>query len=133
VIRRALPWVPAVAWACAIFFMSAQPSVPAPQLPYIDKVMHFGAYGVLGLCLAFATHQSAVAPWIGALLGVLYGASDEIHQSFVGGRTPDVFDWVADAAGVLLATWLYTRYIRRRTRRAAPDGADRPPAPYIQA
>jgi MYXO-CTERM domain-containing protein len=43
-----------------------------------------------------------------------YGASDEVHQSFVPGRDSDVLDWRADtiggaaAAGLLLA-WAIIR------------------------
>jgi VanZ family protein len=33
----------------------------------------------------------------------VYGASDEFHQRFVHGRTPDVNDWLVDIAGAALA------------------------------
>jgi VanZ family protein len=56
---------------------------------------------------------------VSLVLSSLYGVSDEFHQSFVPGRTPDVHDWMADTWGaamailVLLATALV---LRRRTR-----------------
>jgi VanZ family protein len=36
-------------------------------------------------------------------LSSLYAISDELHQVFVAGRSPDVLDWVADSAGALAA------------------------------
>ena len=54
-----------------------------------------------------------------AVLGVLYGATDEIHQMYVPGRSPDVLDWFADAAGVAAACFLYTRW-RCAARAARP-------------
>ena len=36
-------------------------------------------------------------------IAVAYGATDEVHQMFVPGRTPDVMDVLADAAGALVA------------------------------
>lgn len=127
---RLLAWVPAVAWAAVIFFLSSRPTVPAPAVPNVDKVLHFVAYAVLGACLAFAAHRSSLPMAVALLLGWAYGATDEIHQMFVPGRSPDLLDWLADAAGVATATFLYFRW---RTRRAAPDGVAASPAPYLRA
>jgi VanZ family protein len=124
---RVVAWLPALAWAALIFGLSARPTLPAPEVPYLDKVLHFGAYAVLGACLAFAVHRSSLPMALAVLLGAAYGASDEIHQMFVPGRSPDVFDWVADAAGVAAAVYLYSRW---RVRRGAPAGAALARAPY---
>lgn len=118
--RRALPWLPAVAWAGLIYGLSSRSTVPGPEVPYFDKVAHFGAYAVLGALLAFAAHRSRAPLAVAVVLGLLYGASDEVHQMFVPGRSPDVLDWAADAAGVLTACFLYTRW---RSRRAAAHAA----------
>lgn len=117
--RRVLPWLPAVAWAATIYWLSSRPTVPAPEIPNVDKLAHFGAYAVLGALLAFAAFRTGVPVAAAVLIGVLYGASDEIHQMFVPGRSPDVLDWAADAAGVITACYLYTRW---RSRRAASAG-----------
>ena len=37
--------------------------------------------------------------WWAVLLAVVYGATDEWHQSFVPGRTPELRDLFADAVG----------------------------------
>jgi VanZ family protein len=39
-------------------------------------------------------------------LGALYGLTDEFHQIFVRGRSPDWADWGADVVGVLLGYFL---------------------------
>jgi len=36
------------------------------------------------------------------IIGSLYAASDEYHQSFVEGRFSEVSDFLADSAGVIL-------------------------------
>jgi VanZ family protein len=122
--RRVLPWLPAVAWAGVIFYLSSRPTLPAePRIPHFDKVAHFGAYALLGALLAFATDRSRVPLAVAIVLGVMYGASDEVHQMFVPGRSPDVLDWAADAAGVLTACFLYTRWRSRRAAARAAAGA----------
>lgn len=118
--RRVLPWLPAAAWAATIFWLSSRPTLPAPDVANLDKAAHFGAYAVLGGLLAFAAHRSRLPVGFAIVLGVLYGASDEVHQMFVPGRSPDVLDWAADAAGVVAACLLYNHW---RSRRAAPVAA----------
>jgi VanZ family protein len=50
---------------------------------------------------------------------VLYGVSDEWHQSFVSGRTSDLLDVAADASGAsLAAVVLWACGIIARLRRA---------------
>jgi VanZ family protein len=57
----------------------------------------------------------ASAAWA---LSAAYGVTDEWHQSFVPGRTPDVGDWLADAvgaaAGVIVATGVARARVARR-------------------
>jgi VanZ family protein len=43
--------------------------------------------------------------WLVVILVVLYGLLDEFHQYFVPGRTVDIYDALADAAGALLGAW----------------------------
>ncbi|HEX8392924.1 MAG TPA: VanZ family protein [Longimicrobium sp.] len=129
--RRALAWLPAVAWAVAIYSVSGRSTVPIPSATGADKVLHFLAYAVLGGLLAFAAHRSALHPAVAVLLGVLYAATDEYHQSFVPGRSSDIRDWVADALGVCFAVYLYTRW-RRRAADPSPDAAGRG-APSLRA
>ena len=118
--RRLLAWLPAAAWAAVIFSLSSQSRLPGPDVANIDKVAHFGAYGLLGVLLCFAAERSRLPLLVAAAIGMAYGATDEIHQMFVPGRSPDVLDWCADAAGVLAACFLYTRW---RLRRAGPRDA----------
>jgi VanZ family protein len=41
------------------------------------------------------------------LIGMLYGLSDEFHQSFVPGRACTFTDLMTDTAGVLTAAFIY--------------------------
>src|SRR2546430_2591577 len=92
----------------AIFYAS---SLPAPPIPEgTDKQFHLSGYFFFaivviravagGLPRRFGLRTAMVAVAIAAG----YGATDEFHQMFVPGRSADVYDWLADAIGVLLAT-----------------------------
>ena len=104
----ALGWLPAVLWCTLIFVLSSQPSLPSPD-QVTDKQAHAFTYGVLALfCLMGLTgwrwRQVAGASLVAAFgIAVLYGISDEFHQSLVPGRTPDVADVAADAVGAFAA------------------------------
>lgn len=113
-----------LAWMACIFYLSNQPTLHVPPLfEHQDKLMHFVAYGLLGLFVLgtmsppAAGYSTTQVAW-STLLASLYGISDEFHQSFVPGRNPDVFDWAADTAGALLTTlmvaYLSRRYLARR-------------------
>lgn len=121
--RRLRAWLPAAAWAGVIFYLSSRSRVPGPDVAGFDKVAHFCAYALLMWLLAHATEHSRLPLALAVVLGLLYGVSDEIHQMFVPGRSPDVLDWFADAAGIAAATLVY---VRRRA--AAGTGAPLPSA-----
>jgi VanZ family protein len=99
------PWIPAVIWSLVVYTLSAQTALPNPrQWGITDKMAHFAVFAVLGLALAYGRYRSPRRPPHGLLVaaGLLYGVLDEVHQTFVPNRHPDVADFIADAAGVLV-------------------------------
>ena len=100
-------WGPVVAYMALIFVLSAQPQPPLPP-EITDKQGHsIGYFGlavtvsraVAGGLVSGTTLPVAAAAWT---IATAYAATDEWHQSFVPGRSADVHDWYADAAGALL-------------------------------
>ena len=88
-------------------FIFAASSVPGNQIPAAiwDKLAHLLVYAALGaffmLPLAggrlsgvtLSTMAAAIA------LSLVYGVSDELHQMFTPGRSPDIRDVIADTIG----------------------------------
>jgi len=116
-------WAAVVAWMGLIFFLSAQPRLPRvlpPGLPQIQDVIgHFIVYAVLTVLLWWALRGAGICHsllWALAAT-VLYGVSDEFHQSFVTNRHPDVFDLATDLAGAVTAL-LIVRWLGARRGRA---------------
>jgi VanZ family protein len=124
VVRRLSLWLPVALYAAVIFGLSSIPSLPAPPGPLTDKDIHttlyaaFTALIVRALCGARLS-KITLGPAVAAVgLAVLYGASDEFHQSFVPGRTMSGADLVADTIGALIAAgslWAWA-IIRRQAR-----------------
>ena len=92
-----------------IYYLSSIPGKEiAPMPDGSDKVIHFIIYLFLGIFFQRALKKfNFLFPII---LGIFYGASDEFHQSFVPGRFPSVWDWVADAMGIITGV-LIIKYI----------------------
>lgn len=114
-----LRWAAVVAWMALIFFLSSQSRLPdlTGGWPEIQDIAgHFLAYGVLALLWRWALAGAGVAqPGLWAFLwAVLYGLSDEFHQSFVPGRHPDILDIMVDASGAATALVCWQRYLSRR-------------------
>jgi VanZ family protein len=123
--RALVRWLPAIAWAALIFFLSSRSRLPEP--PSIlgwDKLQHALGYGAGGFLLARAAGVRGRGTIVAVALGLLYGITDEIHQSFVPGRSCDVHDWYADAPGVLAGAFIY-RFITLRRDRGGRSAAPR--------
>jgi VanZ family protein len=120
VLARLIRWAAVAAWMGVIYFLSNQPQLPSVGGVWTelqDIAGHFVAYGVLAALLRWAlAGAGAQAPGRWAfLLAVLYGVSDEFHQSFVPGRNPDPFDIATDAAGALFALAIVRVWLNRTT------------------
>ncbi len=97
--------------------LSHPPLISTFDLPYFDKLCHFIEFAGLtfllirALSLTYATRAStSLAIWA-AIMVVLYGASDELHQAFTPSRVMSGYDLLADttAAGVVAGVWLWAR------------------------
>lgn len=117
---------PALLCMAVIFALSSRSTLPKPAnvSGEVFSVMgHFGAYFALGIALWWALglgrsgHRLRILlAWVGA---VLYGISDEFHQSFVPNRTPEVGDVVVDAIGSIVGI-LIVAFIARHFGPTAP-------------
>ena len=108
--RALTHWLPVILWAGVIFALSSIPSL-GTGLGVWDTILRKGAhiteYAILALLLVRAVGREAPA----LALGVLYAASDELHQSFVRGRHASPVDVAIDAVGLLVGViaWRRTR------------------------
>lgn len=92
----------------ALIFVISSFEVEVPGLRHVplrDKGIHFVEYAVLAWLCATASRQSwpSASAWrtaaFAVFVSVLWGLSDEIHQAFVPGRSPELSDVVADLFG----------------------------------
>jgi VanZ family protein len=112
-------FLPAVVWAVTLFLLSSIPAqvLPRSQFRLADKLVHAAVYGVLGALAARGFHRgyrtTAWRAWVwGVLTAVLYGATDELHQVVVPGRSADVVDLLADGVGACVGAGLYVLRVR---------------------
>lgn len=101
-----------------IFFLSSQPHLPRYPSPLIDlllkKVAHLCEYAVLAILLHRA--MGGESDWRALLIGGLYAASDEFHQSFVSGRSAELLDLAFDILGVVLGLYMAKMVISPKGR-----------------
>lgn len=109
---RAIAWLELVLWMGLIFALSAIPDLSTGLQPLWDLVLrkfaHAAEYLVLGWLVVRAFERSGAkrgwAVFFGTLLGIVYAATDEYHQTFVLGRHGAVLDATIDSFGVLLGS-----------------------------
>jgi VanZ family protein len=113
-------WVPAIIYAAFIFSLSHM-TFPAVSLPVRSDYFHPLEYWTLGIflcCVWRSTLDKRGILFFSTLVissGVVYGIADEVHQAFVPGRDPSMFDLLMDTFGLSLgcATFLLVRYVKR--------------------
>jgi VanZ family protein len=131
-IAQAGAWAPAVGWAVLLFLLSTEtfaasstgrwiesivrlfwPQATAPFVRdvhfLVRKVAHVGAYFTFALLLdrgfRSGTTVSAPSRFLGAFsIAAAYSLTDELHQSFVHGRTAAIGDCGFDCLGAALAS-----------------------------
>jgi hypothetical protein len=115
-LTRKWKYIPAAFCMIAIFIASSRSGEQLDSiLPWVQKwlpglsdfnPMHYVAYFLLGLTVAFAQGRKA-ASWRGFALNVaicvIYGLTDEWHQAYVPMRTPDPMDLLHDGIGAAAA------------------------------
>jgi VanZ family protein len=112
-VRRLVGYLPAVAWAGFILYLGSR-SFDQPYTPYrfpVDKVAHFGLYGVLGLLAVFGWLRAGRWPsvFVPLVLALGTGVLDELRQSTVASRSADPMDFLADAAAIAITFVVFAR------------------------
>jgi len=109
-IFKILKIVPAGIYNGLIWFVSSNPL--SVNIGGFDKTIHLIEYCIFGFLLAFAFALSRknfnpTAKYC-IVFGSIAGGLDEFHQFFVPGRAMDIFDFMADVAGIAtgIAIWL---------------------------
>jgi VanZ family protein len=115
-------WFPLIIYCLAIYIQSSRPGPQhLPELRFLDKFLHFGAYGLLGVFFYRAYETLALKNFKKLLIlisigsATLYGISDEIHQYFVPSRQSDVMDVIANTIGSICGVCLF-HYWKMRHR-----------------
>lgn len=125
IIERFPPWILSIATLLAILWLTLAPrplgDIEPPLFPGADKLAHAIMFG--GLELMLITDYSRRRDWRKPGAGFLsttsicvaiLGGAIEIMQTNMGmGRSADILDFIADAAGAVAAAliiYLYTRF-----------------------
>ncbi len=86
---------------------------------FVKQMVRKVAHVILYLALGFSL-RVCLESWLGkrkglmissALIGIMYGATDELHQLFVPGRSGELSDVILDGLGVLAGVLLATGII----------------------
>lgn len=110
---------PAFFWALLIFFLSHQQMLPSLDLSIFDFILkksaHMAVYATLYILLIKGFQKMGFQfkqIWLKALIiCLIYAITDELHQSFIPGRTGAVRDVGYDMLGASLAALRKFKYI----------------------
>lgn len=108
--------VAAFVWAIVVLLLLVLPVdtdiVPdGLSIPGLDKMVHLILFAILTFLVAKALEEKGMQykVWQLFVLISLYGAVTELIQLYLEGRHGDIYDFMADAVGVLLALLILRR------------------------
>ena len=121
--KKYLIHLPLIIYWIILFVLTSLPTGLAIETRDVsDKLLHFGAYGLLSGLLFLNLHfqnkfqlLKKYPATLTVLIASSYGFFDEIHQMFVPGRSAEFLDWLADFSGSLLAV-LITGYLIKKIK-----------------
>ncbi|NLT50987.1 MAG: VanZ family protein [Ignavibacteria bacterium] len=127
--RRLYVYLPLVLYWLIIFIGTSIPGGSIPSIGVSDKFKHFAAYFILTIMLsiAFSLQEKLLFIKKHVILSSLfvassYGVIDEIHQSFIPGRSCDLYDWIADFIGAVLGVVTYNCLFKRLKKKQSSIG-----------
>ena len=110
-------------WWLIMCYLLFSPSSGLPKgdfinFPHKDKIVHWGMFGIMTLIYLYETekseHKMLRATGIVILFGVIFGSlSEYIQYAFVAERKGNIFDFIADVSGTLMAIVSYFLILRK--------------------
>jgi VanZ family protein len=109
----------AILWMALIWTLSSMPAKELPEFKLlgIDKLAHFAVYFVWGMLINMhlrAKRGNVRIHVIVFTLMIISAALDENHQRFIPGRSVSIYDFLANALGLLTA-WSFGRLFMLRS------------------
>jgi VanZ family protein len=98
--------------AVTILFLLPVQYLSPEVFDWWDKSQHALAFGVLTVLGMLSYQKNNKQRCLVILLLILYGALIEYLQTLTGWRFGDIWDWVADSAGVILG-WVCFSVVKR--------------------
>jgi VanZ family protein len=120
-------FTPGIAWFFLILILICLPGSKLPTVEtwlndiYFDKWVHAGLFGMLVFLFIYPIYKKLILPlqvkrnWAIkiTIAAVIWGLTTELIQHFfIPGRSFDIYDLAADAAGILVAyNWCRAKYL----------------------
>ncbi len=115
-----LVYLPLIIYWIVLFVATSIPGEELPSLDISDKMIHVAAYFILAVLLNFTLllqnkypYAKLRAYYLTIIIGVVYGALDELHQMFIPGRFAEFLDWIANVVGVLLGVFVVKMIVKQ--------------------
>ena len=114
--------LPLFIWTGTMILFSSLPGNKLPEIATFwqwDKVAHGAEYFVFTVLLfrysVLVRHKTPEqALWFCLVIGLIYAALDELHQILIPKRECSIYDFTADAVGILAGISAAWQYYRKR-------------------
>jgi len=135
-VKKTISWILLISWAFIIFFLSNQSGELSSNesqeiINYVinsnedilnmihnplREFMHFFEYFIFGILLynVFLNYNVKEKIIASILISFIYILTDEIHQTFIPGRTFELLDIGLDLAGSIVGIYIFKVYKQKK-------------------
>ncbi|KAB2840209.1 MAG: hypothetical protein F9K45_09235 [Melioribacteraceae bacterium] len=117
--KKYLVYFPLYIYWITLFALTSFPTDALPSFGIGDKFEHLIAYFVLIIFMQLTFHfqekfekLKKSNQFYAIVISCLYGVFDELHQYFIPGRYCDILDLLANFAGIFIASYLVSSFIK---------------------
>ena len=107
--KKLIKFLPSIVWMGVIFYFSSRSTtgIGANETNrfLILKSFHLIEYAILAILFLLAITKNKLVVFI----SYMYAISDEIHQSFIPGRTSRFRDTLIDLIGILIGVFIFNK------------------------
>lgn len=110
-------FLPSLFYYSLIFYLSSQSYQVNVDILFLDKVIHFVEFGLLGFLLSLGFFAQTISLkskfFFVFIIGSVLAALDEIHQIFVPLRVMDPLDLAVDILGVCFGFFAFYYFYKK--------------------
>ena len=109
-VKKLIKFIPSILWMIVIFYFSSKQTTDIGGTNQTSRFLILKSFHLIEYAfLAFLLFYALLKKKLVIIIAYLYSISDEIHQSFIPGRTSRFRDTLIDLIGIFIGVFIFNK------------------------